>query len=137
MSSDSIKVEISQSSVQEIIKAKVQAAVLDALMPHKEKLVEDLVAASLCAKSRKEEYRYHREKAPTVLEDMVRTIIAEEARKGIVAWAESHREEIAEKIRKQMATKKFSNMYAANVAEQMAKAHEYRFKLEITPVANQ
>ena len=134
---ESIKVEISQDSVQQIIKAKVQAAVMDALLPHKEKLVEELVASSLCAKSNAEEYRYNRDKAPTVLEHMVRNIIAEEARKGIVAWAESHREEIAEKIRKQMATKKFSNMYAANVAEQMAKAHEYRFKLEITPVANQ
>lgn len=134
MSSDSIKVEISQDSVQQIIAAKVQAAVAQALTGNSADLIEKLVAASLCAKSNKEEYRYNREKAPTVLEDIVRTMIAEEARKGILAWAQSHREEIAEKIRIRMASKKWTQEASVAIADQLVRATEYRFKLEVQPV---
>jgi hypothetical protein len=132
---DSIKVEISQDSVQQIIAAKVQAAVAQALTGNSADLIEKLVAASLCSKSKDEQYRYGDEsKKPTVLEHIVRTMIAEEARKGILAWAESHREQIAEKIRLRMASKKWTSEAAVAIADQLVRATEYRFKLEVQPV---
>ena len=62
---------------------------------------------------------------------MVRKIIAEEARKGIQEWAESHRPQIAENIRKAMASRRFGAKIAAQIARQMAEAHQYYFKLEV------
>lgn len=133
MSKDNISVEISNDSVRSIIEAHVQTAVMEALLPHKEEFVRELVERSLLAKSKHEDYHYINKKVkPTVLEHMVRTIIADEARKGIEAWAESHREEIAANIQKAMSSKKFGRTMAMNIAQQMAECNEYKFRLEVT-----
>lgn len=138
MSGDAIKIEVSQESVQQIIKAKVNAAVMEALLPHKEQFVREIVERSLCSKSTADEYRYKNEKdVPTVLEHMVRCVIAEEAKAAIKEWAQSHRQEIADRIRAQMQTQRWSNGIAAQIAQQMAEANEYRFKIEVTPMQKQ
>lgn len=132
---ENISLQIERNSIQAIIETHVQTAVMEALVPHKDRFVQELVEKSLLQKSTDNAYRYERdEKTPTVLEHMVRTIIAEEAKKAITRWAESHREEIAEKIHAAMKTKRFGRTIAAQIAEQMATASEYRFKLQVTPV---
>lgn len=136
--SEGMKLEIPGDSLQKIIGAHVQTAVMEALLPHKEDLVRKLVETALLKPCKDDAYRYANDRdKPTELEHMVRVIIAEEAQKGIRAWAESHRAEIAEKIRKAMTTKSWGAKMAANIADQMATADHYRFDLKVTPIVNE
>lgn len=130
----SIKVEIAQESVQEVIQNEVRLAVLAAMDPHKEKLMAEIVNQSLLAKSQDNGYRYKKDhEVPTVLEHMVRQMIREEAEKGIKEWVQGHRVEIAEKIRKQMATQRFGKALAYQVVEQLCDT-DFRFHMTVTPV---
>jgi len=131
---ENIEIKIERDSIQSIIEAKVQTAVMEALLPHKEKFVEALVDKALLTKSKDSSYNYtKKDEIPTVLEHMVRTIIAEEARAAITEWAKSHREEIGEAIRKKMATKAWGKKAAYHIAEQMATCHDYNFTLVVKP----
>ena len=129
---ENIKLEIARESIQSVIEAQVHLAVAQALRPHGDQFVQEIVERALLQKSSADDYRHERDdKKPTVLERMVRKIIAEEARKGIQEWAESHRPQIAENIRKAMASRRFGAKIAAQIARQMAEAHQYYFKLEV------
>ncbi len=132
--SEAIKLEIKQESIQAIISAHVQTAVMEALLPHKEQFVEELVRTSLLSKPDNEYNRYKQEHQKiTLLEEMVRKIIAEEAKKAVIAWAESHREEIAKNIQKQLKSSRFAQQAAMSMVETMLQADEYRMKVEVTP----
>ena len=134
--SDDITVEIKQESVQKIIAAKVNAAVMEALVPHQKALVEKLVEAALCTESTDNEYRYDHGKKPSVIEHMVLKIIREEAQKGIQEWAESRREEIAASIRASLSTKKYGRSIAMSIAENLANCEKWHFRVAVSPVAS-
>ena len=131
--SEEIQVKISQESVQQIIKAHVQVAVMNALKPHSEQLCKELVEKSLLSKNENSEFnRYKRDHEKiTVLEEIVQRMIAEEAAAAIKAWAEGHREEIAENIRKSLATSSMAKKWALSMVDAMLAASVYSFKVEV------
>lgn len=131
---DDIQISVSQESVQSIINAHIHAAVTKALLPQGEKLVAELVERSLFRKDiEANRYRNEQQKV-TFLEDLVQRIIAEEAEKGIKAWAEAHRDKIAEQIQKAIAAKRFGEGWAMQIVEAMLGANQYNFKVEVQPV---
>lgn len=133
--SEAIKLEISNDSIKQVINANVHMAVTQALLPHKEEFIKQLVETALLTKSKSDDYRYKNDKEiPTVLEDMVRRIIAEEAKAAIIEWAQSHRKEIGEQIRKAMSSGRFGKAMAMQIAEKMATAQDYRFSMTVSPV---
>jgi len=134
MNQDAINLHLPAGSIESIIAAHVQAAVLTALKPHGEELVQKLVEQALLQKSKHETYRYEQEaRKPTVLEHLVKEIIAEEARKAIVAWVEGHREQIAEKIRKRMGSQQWASVVAKKIATDLSEM-DFRFTLSVNPV---
>ncbi len=133
---EDIQISVSQESIQKIVATHIQAAVTKALLPSGQDLVRELVERSLLRKDIEvNRYRQESQKV-TFLEDMVNRLIAEEAEKGIKAWAESHREEIAEGIRKAISSKKFANGWAMQIVEKMVNANSYSFKVEVQPQRN-
>ena len=130
---EEIQVSISQESVQAIIKAHVQTAVMNALKPHSEQFVRELVEKSLLTKAENSEHnRYKRDSEKiTILEEITRKMIADEATAAIKEWAESHRAEIAIQIRKSLASSKMANKFALSMVESMLAATTYGFKVEI------
>jgi len=130
---EQIQVSISNDSVQSIIKAHVQTAVLQALMPHSEKFVREIVEQSLLHKPENHDMnRYKKEhERVTQLEIMVRQIIAKEAETAIKEWAESHRIQIAEQIRKSIAAQGFAKKFAMSMVESMLQSTTYGFKVEV------
>lgn len=135
MSAENIQVSISNDSVQTIIKAHVQTAVMQALLPHSERFVRELVETALLRKDDNlgsNRYKKENEKI-TVLEDMVRNIIAQEAEKAIKEWAESHRAQIAEQIKRAINTQGFAKKWAMQMVEGMLAATVYNFNVEVQP----
>lgn len=132
---EDINLTISNVSIKSIIESHVQTAVLAALRPHSEQFVRELVERSLLVKSKDDKYRYSNEdQKPTVLEHIVRTIIAEEATKAIREWAESNRSEVAKQIRKSITSAGFSSRWANQMVDSLVKAEEYRFSVNVSPI---
>lgn len=130
---EQIDIKISQESITQIIGAHVQAAVASALSKDSATLIDTLVRESLLVRSNAEEYRYNGSKpTPTVLEHMVRVMLREEAEKGIKAWAEENRAEIAKKIKASINKAGFANKWAAQVVEAMLGSNSYSFHTVVT-----
>lgn len=134
--SESIQVSISQDSVQQIIQAQVQAAVMAALRPHSDQFVKEMIEKSLLVVNEgSDRNRYASQgKKVTVLQEIVEKIIIEEATAAIKDWASGHREEIAKNIHTSINTNRFSKAFALQIVESMLKATAYNFKVEVTPV---
>ena len=133
--SENIQVSISNDSVQTIIKAHVQTAVMQALLPHSERFVRELVETALLRKNDNSDvnrYKKEHEKI-TVLEEMVRSIIAQEAEKAIKEWAEGNRTQIGEQIKKAISAQGFAKKWAMQMVEGMMSATTYGFRVEVNP----
>jgi hypothetical protein len=133
--SDEIQVSISQASVKQIIEAKVQAAVMDALSPHASRFVQEIVDRVLTQKSNDEKYRYGREEnKPTILGHMVNEMIEQETRKALQAWAEENREQLAKKLRESLRRNStWSNKLAQQLVESLVSASAYEFQVSVKP----
>jgi hypothetical protein len=131
---ENIQVSISQESVQQIIDAKIQAAVMQALQPNADKLVDQLVTKVLTQESPAEKYRYgyHNKKKPTVLQEMLETMVEEQVRLALRDWLEQNKEQFAKKLRDYIAKKP---QFATAMAEQMLlgviQASQWNFKVEV------
>lgn len=132
---DEIQVSISQASVKQIIEAKVQTAVAEALKPHGNDFVDSMVREVLLAKSGDEKYRYANDRdKPTVLGHMVNKIIEEEARKALVEWAEKNRPLIAKRMQECIAKNpRFAATVADSLVQSLAEAmqHAWNFKVHV------
>ncbi|MEN6532211.1 MAG: hypothetical protein ABFD89_01015 [Bryobacteraceae bacterium] len=130
---DDIQVTISQDSVKQIIEAKVQAAVADALRPHGNQLVDEIVKKALNAKSTAEEYRYANQ-APTVFAHMVTEMIREETKLALQEWVKENRAQVSKRIRESMRRNMgWANQLADQLLESMATANKYEFQVQVTP----
>ena len=133
---DEIQVTISQESVKQIIQAKVQAAVAEALRPNADRFVEEIVRTALLVKSSAEEYRYANEdKKPSVLGHLIHQMIRQETQKAINEWVEENRPFLAKKLRESLRKNVgWANRLTEQLLTSLVSADTYKFKVDVTPI---
>ncbi len=132
---DEIQVSISQASVQQIIEAKVNTAIIAALTPNADAFIEVLVTRALNAKASGERYRYTNEREiPTVLNEMVMDMIREETRSALKRWIEENRAKFAEKFDRALRENKtLTTKIADSMIMALLAANQYNFRVVIEP----
>ncbi len=129
--SNDITVSISQDSVQQIVKAKIQAELLGAITKGDggRTLIEKLVQEALAAKV-KRDYR-----EVSFLDDLLTNVIQEETRKAFVQWCEKNRDKIHAAVQK--AIEKDKSLTTNLVAGMLNTVQSsYHVKIAIEPYKN-
>ena len=133
---EGIVVNVDRESIQQIIEGKISAAVMAALEPDHNNLIRRLVEQVLTQKATGEKFRYtNSDKIPTVLQDLVWSMIETEMKAGLQRWVEKHRPDLQKTIDTILTKDKhWSKILVTQLIDGMTSATKWQFSVNVTPI---
>jgi len=136
MSTDTVKVEVSDGLIRPIIESKIQAAIVAELGKDPAVVIDALVRQSLGVKTdeRGKISRYESDNKYTYLSSVVSVIIREETKKALNELMEENRDKIKTAIKKQLAQSTKADKLAGAILEGMTESLKCKYsnKIDVT-----